>query len=50
MEKKFNTFAKIIRIKKTETFIEGDFWISQYPYKSHIFRVIDILLLAHNFL
>ena len=25
-----------------------DFWIRQYPYKSHIFRVIDII--ADNFL
>ena len=22
-----------------------DFWIRQYPYKSHIFRVIDIQLI-----
>ena len=28
--------------------VTQDFWIRQYPYKSHIFRVIDIL--AHNFL
>ena len=38
-----NQFCKPARTSLFSKFLLRYFWIRQYPYKSHIFRVIDIL-------